>query len=146
MSIARYASDLSGDIGARAAAAKTRSESAAAIQTEALARQSSVEGVNLDEELVNMTTYQQAFNASARMVQAAKELFLEQGYDSTTIRKIADRVGVSAPALYLYFQLPFGKLHSGNPAHLLPPVVVPEEVELDVWGVVTWSFRKQVRR
>jgi len=35
---------------------------------------------------------------------AAKELFLEEGYDATTIRRIADRVGVSAPALYLYFQ------------------------------------------
>lgn len=35
---------------------------------------------------------------------AAKELFLEQGYDSTTIRRIADRVGISAPALYLYFK------------------------------------------
>ena len=34
---------------------------------------------------------------------AAKELFLEQGYEATTIRRIADRVGVSAPALYLYF-------------------------------------------
>ena len=38
------------------------------------------------------------------ILQAAKELFLEQGYDSTTIRKIADRVGISAPALYLYFK------------------------------------------
>lgn len=38
------------------------------------------------------------------ILQAAKELFLEQGYDATTIRRIADRVGVSAPALYLYFQ------------------------------------------
>lgn len=38
------------------------------------------------------------------ILQAAKELFLEQGYESTTIRRIADRVGVSAPALYLYFQ------------------------------------------
>lgn len=37
------------------------------------------------------------------ILQAAKELFLEQGYDNTTIRRIADRVGVSAPALYLYF-------------------------------------------
>jgi AcrR family transcriptional regulator len=34
---------------------------------------------------------------------AAKELFLTEGYASTTIRRIADRVGVSAPALYLYF-------------------------------------------
>ena len=37
------------------------------------------------------------------ILQAAKELFLHEGYDATTIRKIADRVGVSAPALYLYF-------------------------------------------
>ncbi|MBL6614604.1 MAG: TetR/AcrR family transcriptional regulator [Reyranella sp.] len=38
------------------------------------------------------------------ILQAAKELFLEQGYDLTTIRRIADRVGISAPALYLYFK------------------------------------------
>lgn len=38
------------------------------------------------------------------ILQAAKELFLEEGYDSTTIRRIADRVGISAPALYLYFR------------------------------------------
>lgn len=37
------------------------------------------------------------------ILQAAKELFLEVGYEATTIRRIADRVGVSAPALYLYF-------------------------------------------
>ena len=38
------------------------------------------------------------------ILQAAKELFLEEGYDATTIRRIADRVGISAPALYLYFR------------------------------------------
>lgn len=74
-SIARYASDMSGDIGARAAATKNRADSAAAIQTEAQSRQIAHEGVNLDEELVNMTTYQQAFNASARLIQAAKDLY-----------------------------------------------------------------------
>lgn len=35
---------------------------------------------------------------------AAKELFLRDGYQATTIRRIADVVGVSAPALYLYFR------------------------------------------
>ena len=35
------------------------------------------------------------------------------------------------------------ELHSGNPANA--PIVVPEE-GLDVWGVVTWSFRRQLRR
>jgi len=38
------------------------------------------------------------------IMQAAKELFLELGYEATTIRRIADRVGISAPALYLYFK------------------------------------------
>ena len=42
---------------------------------EAIARRQSTEGVNIDEELVRLTTYQQAFNASARMIQASKELF-----------------------------------------------------------------------
>lgn len=35
---------------------------------------------------------------------AAQELFLRDGYEATTIRRIADVVGVSAPALYLYFK------------------------------------------
>jgi AcrR family transcriptional regulator len=35
---------------------------------------------------------------------AAKKLFLREGYEATTIRRIADEVGVSAPALYLYFK------------------------------------------
>jgi len=36
------------------------------------------------------------------------------------------------------------ELHSGNAGRA--PTVVPEEVELEIWGVVTWSFRKQLRR
>lgn len=75
MSISRYASELAGDVGGRAAAAKSRAEAADAVKIEARQRQASHEGVNLDEELVNLTTYQQAFNASARMVQAAKDLY-----------------------------------------------------------------------
>jgi len=75
MTVSRYASEFGGSIGRNAAAADTRKESAAAVMTEATARRQAVEGVNLDEELVNMTTYQQAFNASARMIQAAKDLY-----------------------------------------------------------------------
>lgn len=75
ISVSRYASELSGEIGGRAAAAKNRSDTATALATEASARQSAYEGVNLDEELVLMTTYQQAFNASARLIQAAKDMY-----------------------------------------------------------------------
>ena len=45
------------------------------MQSEADTRRQSVEGVNIDEELVHLTTYQQAFSANARMIQAAKDLF-----------------------------------------------------------------------
>ena len=75
ISVSRYASELSGEIGGRAAAAKNRQETSAALYTEASARQTAHEGVNLDEELVLMTTYQQAFNASARLIQACKDMY-----------------------------------------------------------------------
>lgn len=75
ISVSRYASELSGEIGGRASAAKNRKETAEALYGEASARQTAHEGVNLDEELVLMTTYQQAFNASARLIQAAKDMY-----------------------------------------------------------------------
>ncbi len=75
MSVSRYAAEFGGAIGRGAAAAETRQSSAEAVATEANNRRQAVEGVNLDEELVNLTTYQQAFNASARMIQAASDLF-----------------------------------------------------------------------
>lgn len=75
MSLSRYAAEFSGEIGGKATMAKNRSTSASALYQEASARRSSVEGVNMDEELVLMTTYQQAFNASARLIQAASEMY-----------------------------------------------------------------------
>jgi flagellar hook-associated protein 1 len=75
MTLTRYASEFGGAIGRQAQAADTRRQSAESVANEAMARRASVEGVNIDEELVRLTTYQQAFNASARMIQAAKELF-----------------------------------------------------------------------
>lgn len=73
--VSRYAADLSGSIGGKAASAQSRADSAVAVRTEATARQSAFEGVNLDEELVLLTTFQQAFNASARLIQASRELY-----------------------------------------------------------------------
>lgn len=75
MTVTRYGAELAGSIGRRADAAASRQESADAVAQEAIARRASVEGVNLDEELIAMTTYQQAFNASARIVQASKDLY-----------------------------------------------------------------------
>jgi AcrR family transcriptional regulator len=39
----------------------------------------------------------------AEILSAAKRLFLDEGYERATIRKIASSVGVSSAALYLYF-------------------------------------------
>ncbi len=71
----RYGSDLAGQVGNLAATAKTNQDSSESLLTEAQSRRSSAEGVNLDEELVNLTTYQQAYSASGRLIQAAKDMF-----------------------------------------------------------------------
>ena len=40
----------------------------------------------------------------AEILQAAERLFLAEGYEGATIRKIADHVGVSSTALYMHFR------------------------------------------
>jgi AcrR family transcriptional regulator len=46
----------------------------------------------------------EGYTRREEILDAAKALFLEEGVKATTIRRIAERVGVSAPALYLYFK------------------------------------------
>jgi flagellar hook-associated protein 1 FlgK len=75
MSATRYAAQFAGSLARNAAYAESRRVSSDAISTEAENRRASTEDVNVDEELIKLTTYQQAFNASARMVTAAKELY-----------------------------------------------------------------------
>jgi flagellar hook-associated protein 1 FlgK len=73
-SVSQYAANLAGALGQQASAADSADKAAAAVQTEATTRLQSVEGVNLDQELVNLTTYQQAYNASARLIQASQNM------------------------------------------------------------------------
>jgi flagellar hook-associated protein 1 FlgK len=75
MSVSRYAAEFAGSIGRKTENAISRQEIALAVAAEADTRRSSAEGVNLDQELISMTTYQQAFSASARLVQAGKDLY-----------------------------------------------------------------------
>ncbi len=75
MTLSRYASEFAGAIGNKAAAADNAATSADSVKTEADSRLSSFEGVDMDEELVNLTKYQQAFNASARMITAASQMY-----------------------------------------------------------------------
>ena len=71
----RYGSDLAGQVGNLAANAKTSRESNESLLAETQTRRSAYEGVNLDEELVNLTTYQQGYSAAGRLIQAAKDMF-----------------------------------------------------------------------
>ncbi len=75
MTLNDYAAQLGGLIGRDAQTAQSQSTSATAVQTAADAQRQSVEGVNIDEELIHLTTYQQAYTANARMIQATKDLF-----------------------------------------------------------------------
>ncbi|MDQ7018483.1 MAG: flagellar basal body rod C-terminal domain-containing protein [Robiginitomaculum sp.] len=71
-------SDFSGrfatDVGSRASRAARQSDAAISLRSEAEQRLANKQGVNIDEELALMTQYQQSYNASARLIQAAKEL------------------------------------------------------------------------
>ena len=75
VSLSDYSASFSSRIGSTAAAAATNQTNADAQATEAQSRRSGVEGVNLDQELISLTTYQQAYNASARLLTAAKDMY-----------------------------------------------------------------------
>jgi flagellar hook-associated protein 1 FlgK len=72
--LAVYASRLGGEAGRMAASAERAALGAEAVSIAANDRRAEVEAVNLDDELVRMTTYQNAYAASARVIQAAKEM------------------------------------------------------------------------
>ena len=73
--ITNYAARLAGYAGSRASSAENAVVAAESLKNEVGMRRESVEGVNLDEELVKMTQYQQAYSAASRMIQAAQELY-----------------------------------------------------------------------
>ena len=73
--IAQYGALFGGALGNQASAAAAANTNAQAVQTSANNQRQSVEGVNLDQELVNLTTYQQSYSASARLVTASQDLF-----------------------------------------------------------------------
>jgi flagellar hook-associated protein 1 FlgK len=74
-SISDYAARLAGHAGVRAEALDAAKAAAESVRNEVKDRRMSEEGVNLDEELVKMTTYQQAYSAASRMIQAAKDMY-----------------------------------------------------------------------
>jgi flagellar hook-associated protein 1 FlgK len=74
-SVNDYAARLAGSAGSRATALANAKTAAEAVKSEVHDRRAGEEGVNLDEELVNMTTYQQAYAAASRLITAAKDMY-----------------------------------------------------------------------
>ncbi|MDE3114105.1 MAG: flagellar hook-associated protein FlgK [Pseudomonadota bacterium] len=70
-----YAANFYQDVATRGATAKSNATAQSDRLTAAQQAQSSVSGVNLDEELTNMMTYQQAYSAGARMLQVVQTLY-----------------------------------------------------------------------
>lgn len=91
-----------------------------------------------------------------RMVEAARRLFTEQGYDETTVDMIAEAAGVSTRTFHRYFETKDGVvIEAGHrivdrAISLLPPaatvadivrsLAAATETDLDV-GDVEWSVR-----
>ena len=63
------------DIGAKLSQAQTAQTTQKAVLTQAQSARDSVSGVNLDNELANMLKYQQAYQASSKIVSTAMQLF-----------------------------------------------------------------------
>jgi flagellar hook-associated protein 1 FlgK len=69
-----YATRLGGEAGRLASSAQRAADGAQAVATAASDRRSQVESVNMDDELAKMTTYQNAYAAAARVIQAATQM------------------------------------------------------------------------
>lgn len=75
VTLAQYSANLLADLGLRAALATSNLEDNQALSEELNRKSSDVSGVNLDEELGNMIIFQNAYSASARLLNTAKEMF-----------------------------------------------------------------------
>ena len=72
--IDRYA-DLVGEVGTRAQSAKATGDMSQRLFDDAESARTSVSGVNLDEEAARMLEYQQAYQAAAKVIATANQMF-----------------------------------------------------------------------
>lgn len=73
--LADYAADVVAGAARRADEAQTGRDTQQALVDDLAARQGAVSGVNLDEELSRLVTYQQAYSVAARLIAVTDELF-----------------------------------------------------------------------
>lgn len=75
VTLAQYSANLLANLGLRAALAENNMADNQALSEELNRKSSDISGVNLDEELGNMIIFQNAYSASARLLNTAKEMF-----------------------------------------------------------------------
>ncbi len=73
--LASYAGSLLSTVGQEADKISNLAQDRETLRAEIEAKREQISGVNLDEELANMIVYQQSYNAAARMITAANEMF-----------------------------------------------------------------------
>ncbi len=75
LTLSQYGAQFAGSVAQQVSHAASATTAAQAVASEANTRRTAVEGVNLDEELIKLTTYQQSYNAAARLIQAVSDLY-----------------------------------------------------------------------
>ena len=75
LSITDASSQIASQAASKANSYENKATASLALKDEAATRRASAEGVNLDEEMVRMTVYQQSYNAAARLIQASKDMY-----------------------------------------------------------------------
>lgn len=73
--LGQYAAFVVGNAAVMAEAATSREEDTRALQLTVSQRRQDVSGVNIDEELAQMVVFQNAYNASARMITTVQQMF-----------------------------------------------------------------------
>lgn len=73
--LSTYLGALLGDSAVRANQAEQSAKDSEALRANAVAKRDGFSGVNMDEELSNLLVYQNSYNASARVMSAARELY-----------------------------------------------------------------------
>jgi flagellar hook-associated protein 1 FlgK len=73
-SINGFWSTVAGDVGAQTHTAQTTAQAAAVVRESIEAQRAAVSGVSLDEEAINLVTYQQAYQGAARFISVVDQL------------------------------------------------------------------------
>jgi flagellar hook-associated protein 1 len=75
LTLSQYAGQILGQSATAAATASDNSKFQTGVQNDITTRSQSVSAVNMDQELANLSIYQTAYSASARVVQAVNSMF-----------------------------------------------------------------------